>query len=212
VRPTGDRAREAWMSIVHSELPHARVLDLCAGSGALGFEALSRGAAHCDFVELAAPSLRAIRENAEQLRVPPDEMTVHRTDAVRFAQRLAVHAYDVAFADPPYNRGLAPRLAEAWLAVPFAHIFGVEHDAHEAMPPGGSTRVYGGTAVTIYRAIEAPTNVAAEGATSAETEGRGFVEGRIEDDHAARSPAQGGATGGRPTAHDAQAAGPPIER
>lgn len=140
------------MSILHPELPGARVVDLFAGSGALGLEALSRGAAHCDFVEIAPASLRAIRENSEALGVGAGELDVHRTDAIRFVQRLGAHAYDIAFADPPYNLALAPRLAEAWLAVPFAGVLGVEHDVHEAMPSGGETRSYGGTAVTLYRA------------------------------------------------------------
>src|SRR5207244_7471045 len=65
VRPTGDRVREAWMSIVNTHLPGARVLDLFAGSGALGLEALSRGAQHVDFVETAPESLKALRANAD---------------------------------------------------------------------------------------------------------------------------------------------------
>ncbi|ODT04772.1 MAG: 16S rRNA (guanine(966)-N(2))-methyltransferase RsmD [Gemmatimonadetes bacterium SCN 70-22] len=150
VRPTGDRAREAWMSILHPAIPGARVVDLFAGSGALGLEALSRGAASCDFVELAAPSLRAIRENVEALGATP-LVTLHRGDALRFVHKLPAGAYDIAFADPPYNLGLAPRLAEAWRELPFANVLGVEHDVHEAMPPGGDTRTYGGTAVTLYR-------------------------------------------------------------
>ena len=151
VRPTGDRAREAWMSILQGEIPNARVLDLFAGSGALGLEALSRGAAFCDFVELAAPSLRAIRENATTLEALP-QMAVHRAEALRYVQRLEPLVYDIAFADPPYNLGLAPRVAKLWLFQPFARILGVEHDVHEAMPIGGDTRSYGGTAVTLYRA------------------------------------------------------------
>ena len=67
VRPTADRVREAWMSVVQPWLPGARVLDLFAGSGALGLEALSRGAAQADFVEQAAPSLRALRDNIAAL-------------------------------------------------------------------------------------------------------------------------------------------------
>lgn len=151
VRPTSDRAREAWMSIVHPLLPGARVLDLYAGSGALGLEALSRGAAFVDFVELAPASLRAIRENATMLGALP-QMRIHRAEALRFAQKLPAGAYDVAFADPPYNLGMAPRLAAQWLRVPYAHVLGIEHDTHEALPEGGETRVYGGTAVTLYRA------------------------------------------------------------
>ena len=64
VRPTSDRVREAWMSIVNSALPDARVLDLFAGSGALGLEALSRGARWADFVETAPHALRVLRDNA----------------------------------------------------------------------------------------------------------------------------------------------------
>ena len=150
VRPTGDRAREAWMSILHAELPGARVLDLFAGSGALGLEALSRGAASCDFVEMAAPSLRAVRENAERLGALP-LVTIHRGDALGFAAKLSEHAYDIAFADPPYNLDLAPKLAALWLLAPFAGVLGVEHAAREVMPYGGDMRSYGGTAVTIYR-------------------------------------------------------------
>jgi 16S rRNA (guanine966-N2)-methyltransferase len=150
VRPTADRAREAWMSILQHEIPDARVADLCAGSGALGLEALSRGAACCDFVELTEAGLRAIRENADRLGALP-RATIHRADALRFVSRPDAGPWDIAFADPPYNQGIAPRLAELWLVRPFARILGVEHDVHEAVPPGGESRTYGGTAVTIYR-------------------------------------------------------------
>ena len=151
VRPTADRVREAWMSIVHVRLPGARVLDLFAGSGALGLEALSRGAASVDFVDSSAASLRTLRENAEALGAG-GAAVAHRADALRFAEGLAAHAYDVAFADPPYRLGLALRLAEHWLAVPFARFFSVEHAADEPLPGGGDTRRYGGTAITFYRA------------------------------------------------------------
>ena len=151
VRPTGDRAREAWMSIVGPQIPGARVLDLYAGSGALGLEALSRGAASADFVDVAPAAIKMIRENGATLGAL-DRMYIHRAEALRFAQRLEADAFDMAFADPPYNLGMAPRVAAQWLRVPFAAILGVEHDAHEALPEGGDTRTYGGTAVTIYRA------------------------------------------------------------
>jgi 16S rRNA (guanine966-N2)-methyltransferase len=150
VRPTGDRVREAWMSIVHPVLPDARVLDLFAGSGALGLEAISRGAAQADLVENAAASLRAIATNVTALDASAFVQT-HRADALRFIAPLAPHAYDVAFADPPYDLGLAAKVAEHWLQVPFAAVLGIEHRASEPMPPGGERRKYGGTAVTIYR-------------------------------------------------------------
>jgi 16S rRNA (guanine966-N2)-methyltransferase len=150
VRPTGDRAREAWMSIVQPELPGARVLDLYAGSGALGLEALSRGAESADFVDVAPAAIRMIRENGAALGAL-DRMRIHRGESLRFVQKLEPDAFDIAFADPPYNLGMAPRLAAQWLRVPFAPILGVEHDAHEELPDGGETRTYGSTAVTIYR-------------------------------------------------------------
>jgi 16S rRNA (guanine966-N2)-methyltransferase len=149
VRPTTDRVREAWMSIVHPWLPGARVIDLFAGSGALGLEALSRGARSCDFVESSAKSLVALRANIDKLGAG-DRSRVHRSDALRFTSALASDAFDVAFADPPYEKGLAPAVAEAWLTVPFAGVLGIEHAAREALPPSGDTRRYGTTAITFY--------------------------------------------------------------
>jgi len=150
VRPTADRVREAWMSIVMPYLGDARVLDLFAGSGALGIEALSRGAASADLVEVSASGVRAIRENAELLGAG-DELRVHRADALRFIEKLEPRTFDIAFADPPYGHGLARAVAERWLSVPFAAVLGVEHAAKEPMPEG-DTRRYGDTAITFYRA------------------------------------------------------------
>jgi len=150
VRPTADRVREAWMSIVGPVLPGARVLDLCAGSGALGIEAVSRGAASADLVEIAPQSLRAIRHNLELLGAG-DAIRVHRQDALRFIADLEAGAYDVAFADPPYDIEMAPAIAERWLAVPFATVLGVEHRRTERLPGDGERRQYGQTAITFYR-------------------------------------------------------------
>ena len=150
VRPTGDRVREAWMSIVHNDLPDARVLDLCAGSGALGLEALSRGAATCDFVDQSSRSLDSIKLNLDSLGGHVGARLV-REDALRFVKRLESGAYDVAFADPPYASTLAKDLASEWLSSRFAHIFAVEHDAQVELPEGGDRRRYGSTAITFYR-------------------------------------------------------------
>jgi 16S rRNA (guanine966-N2)-methyltransferase len=150
VRPTGDRVREAWMSIVNPWLAGAKVLDLFAGSGALGLEALSRGAASVDFVESAAPSLKIVRANAESLGAGP-EAIFHRADAFQFVEKLPPHAYDVAFADPPYDKGFATRLAERWLQTPFAELFGIEHRLNEHLPGEGERRKYGGTVITLFR-------------------------------------------------------------
>lgn len=150
VRPTADRVREAWMSIVQPWLAEARVLDLFAGSGALGLEAVSRGAAQADLVESSALSLKSIAANVAALDTA-GTVHVHRADALRFMQSLAPSAYDVAFADPPYDLGLAAQVAEHWLVTPFADLLGVEHRAIEKMPAGGDTRRYGDTAITFYQ-------------------------------------------------------------
>ncbi len=139
------------MSIVAPWVPEARVLDLFAGSGALGLEALSRGAAVVDLIEESAAGVRRIRENARLLGAG-EAAVVHRADALRFIAGLSPHAYDVAFADPPYGHGLATRVADAWIAVPFADLLGIEHRKDEVLPGGGSRRVYGDTVITIYRA------------------------------------------------------------
>lgn len=146
VRPTADRVREAWMSILGSEISGARVLDLFAGSGALGLEALSRGAASVDFVELNGPSLKALGDNIAALGAG-EFATVHRGDALRFAQRLEAGAYDLALADPPYSGDQAQRLVALFRLTPFAHILSVEHRA-DADLDGDDTRRYGDTALT----------------------------------------------------------------
>ncbi|HEY4955972.1 MAG TPA: 16S rRNA (guanine(966)-N(2))-methyltransferase RsmD [Gemmatimonadaceae bacterium] len=150
VRPTLDRVREAWMSILQNDIPGARVADLFAGSGALGLEALSRGATSVDFVEKSSASLRVLRANIDSLGAA-GAATVYHADAVEFAERAEVGAYDIAFADPPYSSGSAARLAAHWLRVPFARVFSVEHSVSDRMPGSAETRRYGTTAITIYR-------------------------------------------------------------
>jgi 16S rRNA (guanine966-N2)-methyltransferase len=150
VRPTADRVREAWMSILGRELDQARVLDLFAGSGALGLEALSRGAAEATFVELSPPSLEALRANIEALGVG-ERVTVHRADALRFAEGLPAGAFDLAFADPPYTADAAERVVALFRRHPFARILSVEHPAARQVE-GDETRRYGDTAVTFCRA------------------------------------------------------------
>lgn len=138
------------MSIVRLDLAEARALDLFAGSGALGLEALSRGAAAASFVESHPRSLRALKANIEALGAG-DLATVHRADAVAFIETLGENAYDIAFADPPYRLGLAATVAERWHRVPFAPLLGIEHAFGETLPDGGVTRRYGDSAITFYR-------------------------------------------------------------
>ncbi|MDZ4675092.1 MAG: 16S rRNA (guanine(966)-N(2))-methyltransferase RsmD [Gemmatimonadota bacterium] len=150
VRPTGERVREAWMNLVRSALPGATVLDLFAGSGALGLEALSRGAAAVTFVEIGTESLLALRKNLETLGNPA-AATVRRVDARRLVDSLEPGAFDLVFADPPWAMDHAAAIVSRFEAVPFADILVVEHPATVKLP-GHETRRYGDTALTICRA------------------------------------------------------------
>jgi 16S rRNA (guanine966-N2)-methyltransferase len=121
-RPTSDRARQAIFNILEHApwsggVRDARVLDLFAGSGALGFEALSRGAAFCLFVETDEAARGAIRENADAMG-QFGRTRVHRRDATQLGVRPGADgpAFDLAFLDPPYAKGLG-EAALAGLAV-----------------------------------------------------------------------------------------------
>ncbi len=149
VRPTAERVREAWLQILAPELQGARVLDLFAGSGALGLEALSRGADHATFVELNGPSLEALRANIAMLEAG-DRTEVRRGDALRLAAALAPESFDIALADPPFTIDYAERLAALWRETPFAPILAIEHSARTSIP-GGETRRWGDIAVTFLR-------------------------------------------------------------
>lgn len=148
VRPTTDRVREAWMSALGSGLMGARVVDLFAGSGALGLEALSRGADEVVLVERARPALSVIRANVERLGAS-DEATIVADDVFRFLRRLD-DTFDIALADPPYSTGDAARLVDLWQAEPFANELWLEHPVREdlTLPEGAKTRRYGDTALT----------------------------------------------------------------
>lgn len=137
------------MSAVQPRLPGASVVDICAGSGALGLEALSRGAEKVTFVERSATSLAALRANIEALGAG-DETRVLRANAIDYVKGLEAGSFDLALADPPYERGLATRIAEAYIEKPFATELWIEHSRRETLPetPGGHTRRYGDTLLT----------------------------------------------------------------
>lgn len=157
-RPTRDAVREAWFSAIAFRLPGARVLDLFAGTGALGIEALSRGAATARFVESDPAAWRVLRQNLEALGLE-DRATARRMDAFRALEDTAEGEFDVALADPPYGRGFAARLVRVWLARPFAGILCVEHDREElaGLEPDARPdwhRVYGDTELSFFIASE----------------------------------------------------------
>jgi 16S rRNA (guanine966-N2)-methyltransferase len=150
VRPTLDRVREAWMSILQKDIPGSTVVDLFAGSGALGLEALSRGAAHVDFVETHPRTIQVLRKNVDFLGAD-ERIAIERRDALAFAGKLSPGSYDIAFADPPYAGEWAVKLADLWLEKRFSKILSVEHSVRDVMPGNGDTRRYGSSAITFFR-------------------------------------------------------------
>jgi 16S rRNA (guanine966-N2)-methyltransferase len=117
-RPITDRVKETLFGILGDRVPGARVLDLYAGSGAIGIEALSRGAAHATFVERAPSALAAVRTNLERSRLA-ELARVERREVERFLRDATDDAWDLVFLDPPYElraivaplRAVVPHLA-----------------------------------------------------------------------------------------------------
>ena len=151
VRPTAEDVRARVLTALAAELAGARVLDLFAGTGALGLEAISRGAKSADFVETRPSSLHALRANVAALRLR-DRTRIFRKDALPFAAALPADAYDVAFVDPPYQSRMLDRVIEHWLAVPFTRVLVAEHAANHMLPRGTKRLDFDDTSVTIYRA------------------------------------------------------------
>lgn len=164
-RPTADRVKEAIFSMLESRiaLPGARVLDLFAGSGALGIEALSRGAAECVFVEAARPAVRALRENLAACGFDRRGQVVTLSVSAAVRRLAKEHArFDGVILDPPYQQDLVAQtlvqLAAARLVAPGGWVL-VEHHLDEAPPEAPwpyltKPHRYGKTAVTLLRVPE----------------------------------------------------------
>jgi 16S rRNA (guanine966-N2)-methyltransferase len=154
-RPTTDRVREALFNLLAARRPigGARVLDLYAGTGALGLEALSRGALSAAFVERHGPTLALARRHAAALGVEAGCFFL-RADAVAFLRRAPDARYDLAFADPPYEDAAIPDLPD--LVRPHlvpGGLFALEHDARHdfaARPGLVVARPYGRTVISIF--------------------------------------------------------------
>lgn len=119
VRPTSDRLRETLFNILQMRVAGGRFLDLCAGSGAVGVEALSRGASHATFVDRSRKSCGLVEANLDLCGVPEELTEVVLADAADFARRRAVTCeheggaqagWDIVFYDPPYSSDYAPVL------------------------------------------------------------------------------------------------------
>jgi 16S rRNA (guanine(966)-N(2))-methyltransferase RsmD len=114
VRPTARRLRETLFDFLGARIIEARFADLCAGSGAVGIEALSRGAAHVTFVEHSARICNFIKLNLERCGVSPHQAEVVRGDAIEFLRHTMtseIPGWDIAFFDPPYAADYAPVLS-----------------------------------------------------------------------------------------------------
>jgi 16S rRNA (guanine966-N2)-methyltransferase len=116
-RPTSDRVREAIFNVLRNVTPEARVLDLFAGTGALGLEALSRGASSCTFVENDPHALTCLKKNIAKSKLPKTRLI--SDDALKFTNReltISHEEFDLIFADPPYFRNGSADLAGALLS------------------------------------------------------------------------------------------------
>ena len=107
-RPTTDKVKEAIFSAIQFELDGARFLDLFAGSGQMGIEALSRGAKNCVFIDSSRVAVRTIQENLQRTKLA-DRATVLCTDAARYLA-TGTEKFDLIFLDPPYHQGIPQRL------------------------------------------------------------------------------------------------------
>ena len=150
VRPTAEHVRARWLDTLASDLAGASVLDLFAGTGALGLEAISRGAQRADFVETRPASLHALKANVVKLRLR-DNTRIFKRDALPFAAALTEGAYDIVFADPPYESRMLDRVIEQWLVAGYSRVLTVEHARTHAVPAGGTFETFDDTRITTYR-------------------------------------------------------------
>jgi len=170
-RPTSDRARQAIFNVLEHAawaegLRGARIMDLFAGSGALGFEAMSRGAAFCLFVETDEAARGAIRENADAFGIM-GATRVHRRSAIDLGVRPGSdwEAFDLAFLDPPYGKGMGEqalaRLIDGnWLSPKALVVFERGADEPEINTPGYErldTRDYGAARVLFLKRQAVPS-------------------------------------------------------
>ena len=164
VRPTSGRVKEALFSILQDRIGGATMLELFAGTGAIGIEALSRGAAHVTFVESHLTSLRLLKANLNQCRFS-ENIEIYPGETRAFVQHAARHglAFDVIFADPPYRddstNTLLPLLGQSAMILPHTVVI-LEHPTKHQIPPqvGPLNRVrqyrYGDSSLSLFRLVD----------------------------------------------------------
>jgi 16S rRNA (guanine966-N2)-methyltransferase len=176
-RPTSDRVRQALFNVLEHGAPQfdfagARVLDLFAGSGALGLEAMSRGARFCLFVEESAEARAAIRRNVEALSLT-GATKIWRRDATRLGEAGTIQPFDLVFIDPPYGKYLGTRALQSaaqggWIRGGAIAVLEERVDAEVEAPAGFEeidTRIYGDTKIVVMRAFP-PASSALRGGPS----------------------------------------------
>jgi 16S rRNA (guanine966-N2)-methyltransferase len=152
VRPTPEGVRDRALDLVADDLQAARFLDLFAGSGAVGLEALSRGARSVDFVENGPAALHALKANVAALR-ERRRSRIFKKDVLPWIRSIDADRYDLAFVDPPYGSRKLDRVIERWSEVPFARTLVVEHEkGHDLGRRGRRFDFEGLTRITILRA------------------------------------------------------------
>ena len=103
VRPTSDRLRETLFNVIAPLIEDARFLDLCAGSGAVGIEAISRGASHVTFVDRSRRMCKLIEANVELCRIPEEQWDIYCYEANEFLRQSRDEQWDIVYFDPPYK-------------------------------------------------------------------------------------------------------------
>jgi 16S rRNA (guanine(966)-N(2))-methyltransferase RsmD len=103
VRPTSDRLRETLFNVIAPRIEGAKFLDLCAGSGAVGIEALSRGASHVTFVDRSRRMCKLIEANVELCRTPEEQWDIYCSEANEFLRQSKDEQWDIVYFDPPYK-------------------------------------------------------------------------------------------------------------
>ena len=111
VRPTSDRLRETLFNVIAPRIEDARFLDLCAGSGAVGIEALSRGASHVTFVDRSRRMCKLIEANVELCRIPEEQFDIYCSEVNEFLRQSKDDRWDIVFFDPPYKDDYLKTLA-----------------------------------------------------------------------------------------------------
>jgi len=161
IRPTSDRVKESVFNIIGQFVEGVVVLDLFAGTGNLGLEALSRGAARAIFVDRSLEAISLIKRNAEQTRLA-DRVEIVRDDVLRTVSRFAAEKrqFGLIFCDPPYNSGQAglivTQVHEAGILSPNGLLV-LEYSRHEVLPSGFwaiRTERYGETMISFFSASQ----------------------------------------------------------